>query len=310
MLFSRHIFSCNFKTAATLPAFKGSIIRGMLGWALRQTACALRRNDCTTCLLLSRCVYAKAFETIAPQYHHSKKTPPHPYVLEPPLSETREYQADDSFEVALLLFGEMTEYLPYFIYAFEQMGEAGLGSSREQGPAPFTLIRVSCEGDTIYDQASKTLRPLRQPISLHLPPPPTGAECSRLRVSFVTPLRIKHLNTFARELPFHVLVRAMLRRISSMFAQYGDGEPKLDYPGLVQRAQDVSIHSEHLRWKDWTRYSARQQQAMQFGGLVGEIVYEGCLAEYLPLFELCTVLHVGKQSVFGLGQMDYTQEPC
>ncbi|AGW15008.1 hypothetical protein DGI_3312 [Megalodesulfovibrio gigas DSM 1382 = ATCC 19364] len=35
MLFSRHLFSCNFNTAATLPAFKGSIIRGMLGWALR-----------------------------------------------------------------------------------------------------------------------------------------------------------------------------------------------------------------------------------------------------------------------------------
>jgi hypothetical protein len=308
MIHARYTFSCRFDKTASLPAFKGSLIRGMLGSSLRQTACALRRNNCDSCLLISRCVYAKAFETITPKYHQTKKTPPHPYVLQPPLSEQREYQEGEGFEVSLLLFGEMTDYLPYFVYAFERMGESGLGSNTEQGPSPFTLLHVSRNGTSIYDHKSKTLDLSLKPEPLELSPAGPDNGVGELHLELITPLRIKHLNSFAKSLPFHVLVRAMLRRISTMFAHYGGGEPKLDYRGLVQRAQDVTFHSDRTRWKDWTRYSTRQKQVMQFGGLVGEITYGGRVAEFIPLFELCKTLHVGKQSVFGLGQIDFALE--
>jgi hypothetical protein len=38
------------------------------------------------------------------------------------------------------------------------------------------------------------------------------------------------------------------------------------------------------------------------GGLQGKLIYEGELAEFLPLQKYCEVAHLGKQKVFGLGR--------
>ena len=129
--------------------------------------------------------------------------------------------------------------------------------------------------------------------------------CSAIRFNLLTPLRLKQNNTLSSELPFHVLVRAMLRRISSLFEHFGNGEPPLDYRGLISRAQGVTIESSSLRWHDWERYSNRQEQAMMMGGLIGSVTYRGSLSEYMPLLDLCKNLHIGKQSSFGLGLFDY-----
>lgn len=51
-------------------------------------------------------------------------------------------------------------------------------------------------------------------------------------------------------LPFHVLTRAMLRRISSLCNYHGNGEPPLDYKGLVKRANAVEV-SQSLEPRAW-----------------------------------------------------------
>ena len=102
---------------------------------------------------------------------------------------------------------------------------------------------------------------------------------------------------------FHVLVRAMLRRISSLLNCYGDGEPPLDYRGLVKRAETIRIIDANLNWFDWKRYSHRQDKSMLMGGMTGSIIYEGKLGEYMPLIEFCEKVHLGKQTSFGLGKI-------
>ena len=104
-------------------------------------------------------------------------------------------------------------------------------------------------------------------------------------------------------MPFHVFVRAMLRRASSLLNFYGDGEPPLDYKGLVKRATEVSILDSDLNWFDWQRYSQRQDKAMLMGGITGSITYEGKIGEYLPLIDFCSKVHIGKQTAFGLGKI-------
>lgn len=307
MYFSNCMFVCRFLEPARLPEFKGSLLRGMLGSSLRKASCALSRGDCPTCLLASRCVYSLAFEV--PRGHGGGPTPPHPYLLEPPPAAQTDYVVGEELAAGLTLFGEMTRNLPYFIYAFERMGEDGIGASRERGLARFSLERVTCDGANVYDAGSKIMSALPEPHRLEVPLAAPQGQVSRLTLQLRTPLRIKHRNSFARELPFHLLVRAMLRRISSMTSHFGDGEPRLDYSGLVRRAKDVAVIEDATSWKDWTRFSSRQKQSMQFGGLVGTVVYEGDFGEYLPLLEACTVLHVGKQSVFGLGRIECSLEP-
>jgi len=57
-----------------------------------------------------------------------------------------------------------------------------------------------------------------------------------------------------------------------------------------------------LRWYDWERYSSRQETRMRLGGLVGEVEFEGELAEFLPYLFLGELIHLGKGTSFGLGR--------
>ncbi|MGN0008087.1 MAG: CRISPR system precrRNA processing endoribonuclease RAMP protein Cas6 [Desulfovibrionaceae bacterium] len=75
---------------------------------------------------------------------------------------------------------------------------------------------------------------------------------------------------------------------------------------LLDRADAVETVESCLFWKDWTRYSSRQQTSMQLGGLQGSIRYRGCLEAFLPFLELAAAaVHIGKQTSFGPGQMSF-----
>ncbi|MCS7313611.1 MAG: CRISPR system precrRNA processing endoribonuclease RAMP protein Cas6, partial [Acidobacteria bacterium] len=59
---------------------------------------------------------------------------------------------------------------------------------------------------------------------------------------------------------------------------------------------------QDLAWVDWTSYSRRQATLMQLGGHVGEIEFEGPLMPLWGWLRLGEVVHVGKNTAFGLGQ--------
>jgi CRISPR/Cas system endoribonuclease Cas6 (RAMP superfamily) len=66
----------------------------------------------------------------------------------------------------------------------------------------------------------------------------------------------------------------------------------------------VETEESTLQWFDWKRYSNRQEMEMLMGGLVGGISYTGALTEFCPLLRLGEVVHVGKQTTFGLGKIE------
>jgi len=310
MQFGRYEISCRFLDDAILPPYKGSTFRGAFGGALKKVVCAVRHKECPSCLLAKRCVYAATFEAEArgSDPRGLMAVRPHPYVIEPPLTPRTRFAGGDSFDFSLLLFGDANQNLPYFIYAFEQMGEGGVGKKIGDTRARLRVTGVRTGGTDIFDVARRSLEPVAAP-ALSLPAPPTGEETLAVAVALETPLRLKQENRLQASLPFHILVRAMLRRISSLYAAYGDGEPPLDYRGLVARAAEVETVSSRLRWHDWERYSHRQDQAMLMGGMLGTVTYRGRLAEYLPLLDLCREFHIGKQTSFGLGKITFEVLP-
>lgn len=306
MLYGIYHITSVLTDEALLPAYKGSTFRGAFGGALKSVVCAVKSKECGSCMLSSRCVYARVFEP-----GEWEKVPgrpivsPHPYCIVPPLDTRSRYSAGEHFDFSLLLFGEANDFLPYFIYAFEQMGERGIGKSIEGKRARFRLEGVRCDELDLYDPDTRKLGkdwPLRE---ARIGDPPVGSGPGSLELRLETPLRLKLDNHFRSDLPFHLLVRAMLRRISSLFACCGKGEPVLDYKGLVHRANRVETVSTEVRWYDWERYSGRQKEKMLFGGLLGRVTYQGEIGEYLPLLELCRELHIGKQTTFGLGKFDF-----
>ncbi|MBW1910794.1 MAG: CRISPR system precrRNA processing endoribonuclease RAMP protein Cas6 [Deltaproteobacteria bacterium] len=232
-------------------------------------------------------------------------SPPHPFVIEPPLTTETHFQEGESFDFHLLLFGESNNNLPYFIYAFEQMGKIGIGRRIEGKRGHFSLEQVKAGQQLIYSSTEQRLNLLDAFGPLTLQDPQNSSKGSyQVNISMITPLRLKFENRLKADLPFHVLVRAMLRRVSSLFNYYGDGEPHLDYRGLVRRAEDVRIVEHDLTWFDWRRYSFRQDKAMLMGGMVGSVTYEGDIGEYMPLIEFCSEVHLGKQTSFGLGKIE------
>ncbi|ABW66557.1 CRISPR system precrRNA processing endoribonuclease RAMP protein Cas6 [Desulfosudis oleivorans] len=303
MLYGDYSFSCVFETPARLPFYKGSALRGIFGRSLKKTVCALRRQQCDTCLLNTTCLYAIVFETPA-----SAKTSeaPHPFVLEPPPAQETDFAAGDTLNFSLLLFGSVNNSLPYFIYTVDKMGAIGIGARIDGRRGRFALVEVKAGRKTVYraeDGRVKTPAPVE---TLALSAEAGSSRTSRLHLTMETPLRTKMQNRLTADLPFHALVRVMLRRVSSLMTHYGQGEPPLDYKGMVKRAMDVKIVENNLQWFDWRRYSFRQDNEMLMGGITGSVVYEGELDEFLPLVRFCEKTHVGKQTTFGLGRIKAT----
>lgn len=130
------------KTTLHLPAYKGSALRGGFGQVFRRIACLGAELGFGECLLGARCPYHYIFETPPPAGSavlDKVPTAPQPFVLEPPLETKRVYEPGEELVFHLVLIGKALDYLPYFIYAFDELGRVGLG----RGKGAYTLETVA-----------------------------------------------------------------------------------------------------------------------------------------------------------------------
>lgn len=294
-----------------LPAYKGGVLRGRLGVALRRMVCFQPQTPaCEGCPLRTHCPYAYLFETPlppdAPVLRTYKRIPP-PFVLEPPLDKRTAYQPGEHLSFNLVLIGRARDYLPYFIVAFQELGRLGLGKGR----TPYRLweVRAVHSLDNIEQVIHQAEEGVVQEIELSV----SGEDVNRaalelptkrIRIRFLSPTRLKHRGDYVRHgPPFHVLVRTLPRRLSSLTVFHGDGCWEADFTGIIERAGKVRLIRSDALWQEWRRYSSRQHQDMDLGGLLGEALYEGEPAEFRPLLLWGSLVHVGKATAFGNGKL-------
>lgn len=286
-------------TPIKLPPYKGSTFRGAFGSTFRQVVCVLRGKECSDCILREKCAYSYVFETPVPSgASKMRKYPyaPHPFVLVPPLEDRMEYEPGDPLYVSLTLIGRGIEYLPYFLYTFQEMGKRGIGKGR--GKFQLQGVRDST-GEAVYEGG--TLR-LPQPLSWRDLEGETAPDEVTLR--FLTPLRVKYRERLCSDLEFHVLMRALLRRISLLSFFHCGCELQVNFRRLIEEAGAVAVKDSTLRWHDWMRYSYRQRAKLKLGGLIGEITFGGDLEPFWPFLQLGQWIHVGKGTSFGLGRYE------
>jgi len=300
---------CRWQSAARLPDYAGSTLRGAFGWALRRCACMLKSQDCPTCILNKSCAYAFLFATerYSDNAGHAVNARPHPLVILPGENCLGEGNEGETFAFSLLLMGGASAFLPHIVYSVKLMGEAGIGAGAKHGAGRFALERVMANGQTIFDAADGLLVNAAPARVIAADTERHDGEVARIRVHLMTPLRLKQENTLQTDLPFHLLIRAALRRISALeiaYGQEGQGEPALDYRGLVSRAERVHLKESTLRWHEMGRYSSRQRQKVSLSGLMGSATYEGELAEFVPILNYASQVHIGKQTLFGLGKLE------
>jgi hypothetical protein len=138
--------------------------------------------------------------------------------------------------------------------------------------------------------------------------PPEG-EVRRVRVRFLTPTELKAAEIKAAQLKpsdqleFSVLLARMRDRVSTLRALYGAGPLEIDFRAMGQRASRVRMTHCELQHVAAERVSRATGQRHSLGGFVGVAEYEGELAEFVPYLEIARWTGVGRQTVWGKGEI-------
>ncbi|MDA8241177.1 MAG: CRISPR system precrRNA processing endoribonuclease RAMP protein Cas6 [Nitrospiraceae bacterium] len=261
------------------------------------------------------------------KYDHA----PHPFIIEPPLDCRQAFKRGDEITFGLTLVGRAIDYLPYFIYAFDELGKLGIGKGRGKYELKYVGARCDAPGagraaqplaarsvipakagiqevidcETIYDSGTKTVTS-SSPNSIELgfdTSTPPATTLKQLSMTFLTPTRINYRGSLTLDLEFHILIRNLLRRISLLsYFHCGEDPADVDFKGLIHLAEGVEVKERNLQWYDWERYSARQDTRMKMGGFTGSVTFSGNIGPFLSLLKAGEVLHVGKGTSFGLGK--------
>jgi hypothetical protein len=291
-----------------MPRFKGSMFRGAFGWALRNAVCITKQKTCEGCLLKEHCSYFKMFETEIPKHSLEflkgvKKTP-HPFVIEPPYDNKRHYESNETFTVNLIIFGDTVKLFPFFVYAFQKMGERGVGYKRDK----FKLLSVENingkgEANNIFDATSNILHTDYQKINTNDLINNKPDNLRRITLNFISPLRIQEGGKIIKDrnsvTPKMIFISAV-RRVMLISHLFSGGEVFEE----LRFENEFKIASNKLNYENIMRYSNRQKTKMEMGGFTGEITLDGNLSKILPYLYLSEELHLGKNTVFGLGKFE------
>jgi hypothetical protein len=305
-------------TPLRFSRFAGSTLRGGFGHAFKRAVCLWPPGDCSRCLLKATCAYPYVFETAPPPGSEKLRTVdqvPRPFVLEPPTDDAAPvYQPGQRLSFRLVLVGRGLDYLPYFLFTFSALGRTGLGPGRGQ----FRVLEVHAEGPSsdavVYREGGGILPVMGHRVTAaHLAcppglPVPTGGP-TRLTVRFLTPARVISDGVIRAHLNFQDLVRALLRRLSSLCYFHCGSELTVDFKCLIEEAGAVRTADSELRWHGQERFSGRQRRNIEMGGVVGAVTFEGSnLSRFLPLLAAGEWVHVGKGCVMGLGKYQVSAE--
>lgn len=302
------------KEGLELPPFKGSTFRGGFGAAFKKIACSQQgRKKCTGCLLQNTCPYAYVFETSPPPGAEVLKNYddiPRPFVIEPPPERKTSYTAGEELQFDVLLMGNSIEYLPYFIVAFEKLGEMGIGKGRRKYNIKeiAAVNPLTTQEEIIYTSEIPLVKNIDLSVSGKDVLKNTLKNISQIELKLITPLRLKYQRQMVNNLQFHILMRNILRRVSSILYFHHDKELELDYAAVIEEAEKVDKVEDNTTWVDWERFSRRQDMKLRMGGLVGKVKFQGELDKFYPYLKLAELIHAGKGTVFGLGKFQIMTE--
>jgi len=267
--FSRLRF--HLRAAASLyfpPGKAANTLRGAFGIMLRETTGAQE--------------YARTFEPKGFGAGPSGLADhPRPFVFRAAHLDGRTIPAGSGFHFDMHLFDTKHAASEAFEQAYQRLAEAGLGPGRGRT----TLVSVAKEN-----------------IAITLDGTPEPA--SRIRVQFVTPTEFKG----AARPEFPILFARLRDRISTLRALYGPGPLDIDFRAMGERAAQVRLSRCDLNWHTTQRRSSRTGQTHPIGGFTGVAEYDGDLGEFLPYLRAGQWTGVGRQTVWGKGEICF--QPC
>lgn len=298
-----------------LPPFLGSTLHGGFGHALKQVGCFVpQAHACPPCQHPAQCPYNLLFEfknlpgiEIPKRYTES---PPKLLVIELPASSPRVLKPGDELRFRLLLFGPAIDQRIYPIVAMRILGETGLGYKRGR----CELTRISAVNpltgtqQQVYSSTDQMVHQNETPITI-------GEICRwceswnagpLLKLAFMTPLRLPGRGYKPEDLELRIVLKSALERLSILALLAGlPQDREFDYSTPLVAAEKVAVLSRAVTWQEYSRFSKPQDQRMAMGGFLGHLILQGDFSALKPYLKIAELLHVGKNSTFGLGQVRF-----
>lgn len=306
---ARYRFEFRTERPIRLPDYAGSMLRGAFGHALRQLACMTRQKECTGCPLAAHCAYPAIFAPLPPTAHtlQNFSAIPVPQIIEAPAWGAAVLREGDALTFHHVLVGRACPELPLIILAWRRALARGIGP----GDGTAALLRVV---HCAVGGEQEIYRPDTGAVAEHAPRvpllPPAAEGMERATLHFVTPLRLQQNGKALppARLRADTLLLALARRVNLLAEFHGDGPLVTDFAALHRASKELH-DTRQLHWRDWKRYSSRQQQEIALGGVVGTWRLLGPLNPFASLLYLGQWLHIGKETTFGLGQYTLAAAP-
>jgi CRISPR-associated endoribonuclease Cas6 len=139
------------------------------------------------------------------------------------------------------------------------------------------------------------------PCTLSLEPDVEKVE--RVAIRFITPTEVKSEGAVASRPEFPILFARVRDRIATLRTIYGGGPIEIDFAGIGERASGVRLSRCEIQWEWRERRSGSSGKVHPLGGFTGEVEYVGPLAEFLPWLRAAQFTGVGRQTVWGKGEL-------
>lgn len=280
--YCRLTVTLQLQASGKLPAYKGSMLHGWFGQALR-------RYD------------EEAYKILFGIYHNQQ---PKPYVVVTPPDYRTQYAASEIFNFSFVVLGQACKLLPRIVAALEQGSNLGFGPNRITAK----VLSVSSElpGGSVLGISEATLSDYVGQRLASVAQATLNVDEQQLAIQLITPMRIKHknqqLNDSLRSVGFiGIQVARRLTQLARFWVN--DNEELLTAIMANQPYYKELEFIEHLYVEKWDRFSLKQQQAIPFSGLKGQVSAFGNLTALLPLLYVGECIHVGGKTTFGMGEI-------
>jgi hypothetical protein len=303
----------------TFDAFPGSAVRGAVGQALRASACLTGASLCTTngqpCPVMATCAYGYIWEMSRHKVADSGwfPQPMAPYLFSTPWRwNGLRLRNGEEMRVEIKLIGAARAFAPAVALALRDAFEGWVGSPLHRGRHRLLSVNrrerdgrstpITLDGQ-VDDLSAQPTHWLRAPV-----PDPFDAAHGWLR--FKTPLWLRNqeretLTQFDAERFSADLCRRVIH-----LSEFHERDPiELDWARLRAQAREVQIVD-----RSWvqslreTRMRGGTGEVIPVAGIWGSVQVANVGPELSALWKYARWVHVGHESVLGLGQA--TWEPA
>lgn len=270
----------NCQEAARLPAFLGSTLHGVVGWALQN----------------NRETYTYLFENR--RLGGARQDIVNPYMIEPPRPRNV-YHPGDELSFKLVLFGNAINYAERVVTTLAKANTFRFGAERKS----FKLLDIlhAERFSPIWQQGHVHMNSIT-PVNINSVATREFANwCS---IHLLTPVRIRRGGELVHHIDFSTIIRGGVRRIETLIERYGGLINRDMATDVITLAGEIKQISSGLYLNEMHRYSNRKSESVDWSGMLGAMTFEGELSFFTPWLNAVRILHIGRNTTFGCGQLD------